>query len=485
MIDAYTIGITLALEDGVTDGITAIRRDLAQLDAAVADSTARILMLRRLAADAGLSAPGGHSAQSDSIFRRSNSDRQVTPPTPISTEMQATAQVAVPQLPPVTTSRIPVVAPSSDVSAPTPRVVPSQPADSSAPVLPAPPQLIYIPIAPPAVPGPIRDPISVTQIVARAPTGPAPTPLPPKDDTQLPDFVAIARSLTPPTPPSTASPQSPRSESQVPSPPAAKALPPWLVSGSALAPGSPTAVQPAKPVAIVLTAPPSSPPSRVTSAAVPTTTPAPPLPAIVAPVAPRATPTPIAVSPPVNASRKTLPETDKAPVAVKVVVPSPADGTSVAARPSIPPAPSSPASVHEPSPRPAPTISSAPQPSPSKPHRRSSPPKVDAPSQPDRLSWGTSEIAQKSIAPAVPMRAQAPSIIETPVKPAEQRQAEDTGSGSQDSVRPAYAELHLDGAVLGRWITRYLERQVMRPQVGATGFDQRMTPSWAGAPIGN
>jgi hypothetical protein len=83
------------------------------------------------------------------------------------------------------------------------------------------------------------------------------------------------------------------------------------------------------------------------------------------------------------------------------------------------------------------------------------------------------------------MRAQAPSIIETPVKPAEQRQAEDTGSGSQDSVRPAYAELHLDGAVLGRWITRYLERQVMRPQVGATGFDQRMTPSWAGAPIGN
>ncbi len=32
MIDAYTIGITLALEDGVSEGVVAIRHDLAALD---------------------------------------------------------------------------------------------------------------------------------------------------------------------------------------------------------------------------------------------------------------------------------------------------------------------------------------------------------------------------------------------------------------------------------------------------------------------
>jgi hypothetical protein len=51
--------------------------------------------------------------------------------------------------------------------------------------------------------------------------------------------------------------------------------------------------------------------------------------------------------------------------------------------------------------------------------------------------------------------------------------------------RPAYAELQLDGAVLGRWVTRHLERQIIRPQAGGTGFDPRMSPSWTGAPIGN
>jgi hypothetical protein len=55
----------------------------------------------------------------------------------------------------------------------------------------------------------------------------------------------------------------------------------------------------------------------------------------------------------------------------------------------------------------------------------------------------------------------------------------------RQSDPPAFAEIHLDGAALGRWVTRHLERQITRPQAGATGFDPRMTPSWAGAPIGN
>ena len=48
MIDAYTIGITLALDNGVASGIAAIRQDLAALDRAVASSAAGLLLMRRL-----------------------------------------------------------------------------------------------------------------------------------------------------------------------------------------------------------------------------------------------------------------------------------------------------------------------------------------------------------------------------------------------------------------------------------------------------
>lgn len=48
MIDAYTIGVTLALEDGVSDGLTNIRRELGILDRAIAQSTAELNELYRL-----------------------------------------------------------------------------------------------------------------------------------------------------------------------------------------------------------------------------------------------------------------------------------------------------------------------------------------------------------------------------------------------------------------------------------------------------
>ena len=49
MIDAYTIGITLALNNGVAEGIAAIRRDLAALDRAVDASAAGLMQLRAAA----------------------------------------------------------------------------------------------------------------------------------------------------------------------------------------------------------------------------------------------------------------------------------------------------------------------------------------------------------------------------------------------------------------------------------------------------
>ncbi len=58
-------------------------------------------------------------------------------------------------------------------------------------------------------------------------------------------------------------------------------------------------------------------------------------------------------------------------------------------------------------------------------------------------------------------------------------------SDAQQADRTPAADVHLDGTVLGRWVTRYLEREVNRPPAGTTGFDPRMTPNWSGAPIGN
>ncbi len=52
MIEAYEIGIRLALQDGVSEGIAAIRRDLGSLDQAIAQTTLRLGQLQRIGAQA-------------------------------------------------------------------------------------------------------------------------------------------------------------------------------------------------------------------------------------------------------------------------------------------------------------------------------------------------------------------------------------------------------------------------------------------------
>ena len=51
MIDAYTIGITLALDNGVSAGLATIRRDLIALNSVVDGSATRLKHLTRAAAD--------------------------------------------------------------------------------------------------------------------------------------------------------------------------------------------------------------------------------------------------------------------------------------------------------------------------------------------------------------------------------------------------------------------------------------------------
>ena len=52
MIEAYEIGIKLALQDGVSDGIAVIRRDLGSLDQAIAQTALRLGALARIGAQA-------------------------------------------------------------------------------------------------------------------------------------------------------------------------------------------------------------------------------------------------------------------------------------------------------------------------------------------------------------------------------------------------------------------------------------------------
>jgi hypothetical protein len=82
------------------------------------------------------------------------------------------------------------------------------------------------------------------------------------------------------------------------------------------------------------------------------------------------------------------------------------------------------------------------------------------------------------------MQAYPRGLGSTAAEPA-QPVAATASSETQQADRAPAADIHLDGTVLGRWVTRYLEREVNRPPAGATGFDPRMTPSWSGAPIGN
>ena len=41
-------------------------------------------------------------------------------------------------------------------------------------------------------------------------------------------------------------------------------------------------------------------------------------------------------------------------------------------------------------------------------------------------------------------------------------------------------DLHLEGSVLGRWLTQHLTREVIRPRAGIITVDPRITPSWGG-----
>jgi len=87
MIDAATIGITLALNDGVSEGIARIRQDLAGLDAAVSVASLRLTQLSSLATGAGRAVAVGIATGTPSAPERPSAEPEpyaaaLFPPTP-------------------------------------------------------------------------------------------------------------------------------------------------------------------------------------------------------------------------------------------------------------------------------------------------------------------------------------------------------------------------------------------------------------------
>jgi len=92
--------------------------------------------------------------------------------------------------------------------------------------------------------------------------------------------------------------------------------------------------------------------------------------------------------------------------------------------------------------------------------------------------------AVRAAAPVdTPRQAAAAQATPSAGNPLRQRDAQ--AVSAPVASQPLHGEILLDGVALGRWITRYLERQVSRPPAGVTGVDTRMSPSWPGAPADN
>ena len=214
MIDAYTIGITLALDNGVATGIAAIRQDLAALDRAVATSALGLLAMRRLSENPGFSAfagptillPSAHPAPSPTVEDRDQPASSTPPPSASSAALlpsHSSLDITIPAAPsPASNSLSPSVTEH--------RTLPDSPAAPAGPFRPAAPvglgselksasvsrppgdtaPVSYSP-SPPAAPMPVPSPQPFAFPPAAAATPASPAPI------TKPAAPAAARSASP------------------------------------------------------------------------------------------------------------------------------------------------------------------------------------------------------------------------------------------------------------------------------------------------
>jgi len=56
--------------------------------------------------------------------------------------------------------------------------------------------------------------------------------------------------------------------------------------------------------------------------------------------------------------------------------------------------------------------------------------------------------------------------------------------GARNTSNTECGELMLEGSTLGRWLTRHLNQEIIRPPTGIIGVDPRITPAWPGPSFG-
>lgn len=396
MIDAYTIGITLALDDGVSAGVAAIARDLAALDRAIDAGTLRLTKLRQVADGAV------------SVMR---------PPPPTGVVRNRVAPVSVE----------PVAAAAPAIRA-TSRNAPAQPA------LPAPP--VAYSAGPAAMPSQ-RNP-------GPPPAAPMPKPVPPA----VPPVV-VTTHIAPPAPVAPIVVVPPAADAGAP-PPAVPVVQPAVPPVAAPSPVSAASVAP-----IVHVVQPAAPP------------PAAPSPVPTVPVAPAHLPDPMP-----------RPAVPIAPRSAAPLEPHAFD-LSAFARRMVP-------LVARPATQPLEVRSSSASP----PQLRLvpdhgvpvSPTHLPDARTPRALPRSAEEDSGRAAAPRSPEQRwlhlpAATSAISLPAAP--------SAGVAQMSHGPGGGDVFLDGVHVGHWLSRHLDRAANRPPAGTTGFDPRLSPSWAGATVSN
>lgn len=162
MIEAYEIGIKLALQDGVSEGIAAIRRDLGSLDQAIAQTTLRLSQLQQIGAQALMALQERPEQVTSGLLVRRPAPA-VTPapvvePEPVAPPVEA--QTA-------TSTQVPPPRPQAGP----PAVLTATRVPSGEPGLVSPPVVTRLDVAAPAVAAP---PPAVVVDAVRAPGGPRP-----------------------------------------------------------------------------------------------------------------------------------------------------------------------------------------------------------------------------------------------------------------------------------------------------------------------
>ncbi len=220
MAEAYEIGITLALQDGVSDGIAIIRRDLAALDRAIAATSANLAHLQQAKINPPPYAPASRpeptlsppTQTAEAVAVTIPTKRQTidvppgipptnAPPTPAAPAI--TFQLALPPPAPIPVSP-PPVSPPPLLSVSVPKsLVPPSPSLTPTAIDPsrtqsAAPARVIIPTAPifsPATPSP------TSPAVAFSPVSPPTTPTPSSSFMVPPSIrVAAASPVAPPIP---------------------------------------------------------------------------------------------------------------------------------------------------------------------------------------------------------------------------------------------------------------------------------------------